>query len=76
MKLLFTVAALLFAVGVAPSFAGDYQSDDCFTGQYREALCQSTRVWHRGKKVVIVEVEPDVIMLPYAPYVVHDWHGR
>jgi hypothetical protein len=75
MKPLFAAVSILITVGLAPAFAYDYQSDDCFTRQYREALCQSTRVWHRGK-VVIVERKPDVVILPYAPYVVHDWHGR
>jgi hypothetical protein len=71
MRVLFATVALTLGMGSTPTFAGD-QGTECFSGQYREALCHP-RIWHRDRTVVIDEREPDVIMLPYAPYVVVNW---
>jgi hypothetical protein len=69
MKVLLTILALAFAASAyTPAMASDHATR-CVSGRYHEPLCQVKR-WHRGRTVVIVEREPDVFMLPYAPYVV------
>lgn len=75
MKVFIAAAALLLTAISTPGFTADYKATECVSGRFREPLCHPDR-WHRSGTVVIEEREPDVIMLPHAPYVIVNWPRR
>jgi hypothetical protein len=64
-----TLALALVVTARAQAIAAEREAAIFDDYHYREPL-SATKVWHKGRTVVIEDRRPDVIFLPISPYVI------